>query len=170
MGPQFANPQVAKWSANRKPANCHICGRPTNPRKKLSTQICGFEICGTYLRTAYLCIFGVRWNENPIYVFPEKELRGISPDSTFMCLWAIYIRIPRICPHIGRPILGYVIAHRHMNVVIGTEACNSFSRNICFEFSVLCLCSVQIFSIFSMDLNQSKTPGYVVLVGQKSYR
>jgi hypothetical protein len=32
MGPQFANPQVAKWSANRKPANCHICGRPTNPK------------------------------------------------------------------------------------------------------------------------------------------
>jgi hypothetical protein len=29
-----------------------------------------------------------------------------------------------------------------MNVEIGTERpCNSFSGNICFEFSLLCLCS-----------------------------
>jgi hypothetical protein len=27
--------------------------------------------------------------ENSIYVFPEKELRGLNP--TFICLWAIYI-------------------------------------------------------------------------------
>jgi hypothetical protein len=30
-------------------------------------------------------------NENPIYVFPEKELRGPVPIPTFMCLLAIYI-------------------------------------------------------------------------------
>jgi hypothetical protein len=30
-----------------------------------------------------------------------------------------------------------------MNMEIGTVARNSFSGNICFEFSVLCLCSVE---------------------------
>jgi hypothetical protein len=35
----------------------------------------------------------VHCSENPIYVFPEKELRGLSPILffIFMCLWAIYI-------------------------------------------------------------------------------
>ncbi len=43
-------------------------------------------------------------NENLIYVFPEKVLRGLSPNfRTFMCLWAIYI-------------------FRHMNVEVRTEA------------------------------------------------
>ncbi len=34
------------------------------------------------------------------------------------------------------------MAHRHMNVEIGTVARNSFSGNICCIFSVLILCSV----------------------------
>ncbi len=29
-------------------------------------------------------------NENPIYVFPEKELRGLSPNFQIHVLWAIY--------------------------------------------------------------------------------
>ncbi len=31
--------------------------------------------------------------ENPIYVFPEKKLRGLSPTQipTFVCPWAIYL-------------------------------------------------------------------------------
>ncbi len=28
---------------------------------------------------------GGHGNENPIYVFPEKELSGLSPISIFMC-------------------------------------------------------------------------------------
>ncbi len=32
----------------------------------------------------------VHCNENSIYVFPEKELRGLVPISTFMCLGTIY--------------------------------------------------------------------------------
>ncbi len=53
----FANPQIDKniWSANRKSANCHNCGRSTNLNKNFSTQSCGFAICGTYLRAAHLC-------------------------------------------------------------------------------------------------------------------
>ncbi len=34
----------------------------------------------------------VHFKEISIYVFPEKELRGLSPNfhiHTFMCLWAI---------------------------------------------------------------------------------
>ncbi len=33
------------------------------------------------------------WNANPIYVFPEKEMRGLSTVQivTFMDLWAIFI-------------------------------------------------------------------------------
>ncbi len=41
----------------------------------------------------------IHCNENSIYVFLFWELRGHSPNSTFMCLWAIYI-FPRISPHI----------------------------------------------------------------------
>ena len=41
----------------------------------------------------------LHYNEYSIYVFPEKELLGLSPNSTFMCLSAIHI--PRIGPHIS---------------------------------------------------------------------
>ncbi len=83
----------------------------------------------------------IHCNENPIYVYPEKELHGLSvPISTFIQLY-----IPRIGPHIflsqNRQVdLGYIyIAHRHKNVEIGNEAPDFFSGIICFEFSVLCL-------------------------------
>ncbi len=39
-----------KRSANHKSANCHICERSAN---LVSPQVCGFTICGTYLRTAH---------------------------------------------------------------------------------------------------------------------
>ncbi len=82
-----------------------------------------------------------------MYVFPEKELRGLSP--------IFHIRVPvsdlyfpRIGPHIflqqnrlTDP--GNIsIAHRHMNVEIGLRPRNYISENICFEFSVLSLCTV----------------------------
>jgi len=62
-------------------------------------------------------------NENPIYVFPEKELRGLSPIH--VSLSDLYI--PRISPHIflqqtNRGNMYINRAHRHMNVEIGAEA------------------------------------------------
>ncbi len=42
---------------------------------------------------------GVHCNENPIYVFPEKELRGLSPNfHIHTSVSDLYI--PRIGPHI----------------------------------------------------------------------
>ncbi len=32
------------------------------------------------------CALRLHCNENPIYVFSEKELRGLSPNFPFMCL------------------------------------------------------------------------------------
>ncbi len=68
-------------------------------------------------------------NENPIYVFPEKELRGLSPNfHIHESVSDLYI--PRIGPHIfllqnrqTNPNHGNIyIAHRHINVEIGTKA------------------------------------------------
>jgi hypothetical protein len=36
------------------------------------------------------------YNENTIYVFPEKELRGLSPDFHI----PLFVSIPRMGPHI----------------------------------------------------------------------
>jgi hypothetical protein len=41
----------------------------------------------------------VHCTENPIYVFPEKELRGISPNS-YIHVSVSDLYIPRIGPHI----------------------------------------------------------------------
>jgi hypothetical protein len=50
--PQIANPQIClDEPAKLKSLNCHSCGRLAN----LSPKICGFAICGTYLRIAHLC-------------------------------------------------------------------------------------------------------------------
>jgi hypothetical protein len=43
-----------------------------------------------------------------------------------------------------------------MNVEIGTEVNNSFSGNICFEFSVLCLSSIAISRHPSLSLGSVK--------------
>ncbi len=49
---KFTSPNHKKiGSANRKSAKCRTCGRSANLTNFLSPQICGFAICGTYLRT-----------------------------------------------------------------------------------------------------------------------
>ncbi len=66
--------------------------------------------------------------------------------STIMCLWAIYIYIPMIGPHVscntfGRSIMGiYKSLTDTWMWKLGLRQRNS--GNICFEFSVLVLCSM----------------------------
>jgi hypothetical protein len=71
-------------------------------------------------------VSGLHCNENPIYLFPEKELCGLSPNfHIHVSVSNLYI--PRISPHIflqqNRQIDGgnIKVAHRHMNVEIWTE-------------------------------------------------
>ncbi len=116
-------------------------------------------------------------NKNPIYVFPEKELRGLSsnfhihvsvsnlniPGSVHIFSWS----------RIGRTILGiHKFAHRHMNVEVGTEAGrSSLSGNICFKFSVLCPWStggwlsliVPIFFVIFIQLSPLQVTGLAYL-------
>jgi hypothetical protein len=62
-----------------------------------------------------------------MYVFPEKELRGLSSNfHIHVSMSDLYI--PRISPHIflqqnrQKDCVNILIAHRHTNVKIGTEA------------------------------------------------
>jgi hypothetical protein len=78
-------------------------------------------------------------NKNPIYVFAEKILRGLSTNYRIhVSVSDLYIQ--RIGPHI---FLQQNIGRATKNVETGLRSRNSFSGNICFEFLVFCLCSVQ---------------------------
>ncbi len=84
-------------------------------------------------------------NENPISVFPEKELRGLNPNF-HMCLWAMYIFQGSAhifsCNRIGRPIVGmYKSLTDTWMRKLRLRPRNSFTGNNCFKFSLLCLCS-----------------------------
>ncbi len=76
----------------------------------------------------------------------EKNCAAPVPIITFMCLWAIYIFPGSVhifsCSRIGRPILGiYKLLTDTWMWKLGLRPRNSFSGNICFKFSALCLCS-----------------------------
>jgi hypothetical protein len=55
----------------------------------------------SYVRTLYFLSFLslFQCNENPLYVFPEKELRGLSPNLRSH-VSVNDLHIPRIGPHI----------------------------------------------------------------------
>jgi hypothetical protein len=83
------------------------------------------------VRIRYKCLV-------PIYLFPEIKLCSVqppnfqnriimfSPNSILIYLRRIYIFPGSVClfccSQISGPILGIYIAHRHMNVGIGTDA------------------------------------------------
>ncbi len=56
---EVLNPQI--WikigPAYCKSAKCHICVRFANLTNYLSPKICGYAICGIYLRTTHLCMY-----------------------------------------------------------------------------------------------------------------
>ncbi len=103
---------------------------------------------GIYRNTT-LAFAVIHCKEILIYVFPEKELRGLSPSfHIHVSVSDLYITM------FGPPIFlqqnrqthqrNTYIAHRNMNVGIGTVAPrSSFPGIICFEFSVMYLCLVQ---------------------------
>jgi hypothetical protein len=86
-------------------------------------------------------------NEKPIYVFLHWELRGLSPNfHIHVSVSDLYISSigPHIsCNRIGRSIVGiYKSLTDTCMWKLGRWPHNSFSGNICFEFSVLFLGSV----------------------------
>ncbi len=84
-----------------------------------------------------------------IYVFSEKKLRGLSPNfHTHVYVSNLFIptigplyfpaaeQADRSCEYM------YKSPTETWMQELGLQACSSFSGNLCFEFSVLCLCSV----------------------------
>ncbi len=77
------NPQKIIGSPNHKSAKCHICGGSAN-LKSLSAQIFGFAICGTYLRTAHLCLY---------YTYIRRDIQEYI-SCTYMFTLCIPLHIP----------------------------------------------------------------------------
>ncbi len=85
----------------------------------------------------------------------KRNCAASVPLSTFMYLWSIYIfpcwvfGPPISCSRIGRPIVGiYKSLSKTWMQELGLWPRSSFSGNIFFEFSELCLCSVYTFNFY----------------------
>ncbi len=90
-----------------------------------------------------------------IYVFPGKELRGLSPNFHFrVSVSDLYTLFPRRRPTYfpaaewaDRSEEYIWIAQRNINVGIGTVAAQFLSWEYFFRISVLCLCSAELVQI-----------------------
>jgi hypothetical protein len=86
-------------------------------------------------------------NENPIYIFLFWELRGLSPNF-HIHLSVSNLYIPRIGPHISCSRIDRSIVGMYKSLTdtwmwkLRLWPRNSFYGNLCFELSVLGLCSV----------------------------
>ncbi len=85
-------------------------------------------------------------NESPFMYSQKRNCAASVPISKFMCLWAIHIFAESVrifsWSGIGRPILEiYKSLTDTWMWKLGLGSRNSFFGNICFEFSVFCLCS-----------------------------
>ncbi len=83
----------------------------------------------------------------PFMCSQKRNCVASVPISTFMCLWEIYIFPGSVhifsCSRIGRPVFGiYKPLTDPWMWKLGRSPRNSYSGTLCFEFSVLCLCSV----------------------------
>jgi hypothetical protein len=95
-------------------------------------------------RCAAVAIFVLHGKEILIYVFPEKELRGLSHN------FHIHVSVSHLHIHTNGPPIFLQQncqtdrdrSQKHECRNWGLWPRNSFPGNICFEFSVLCLCSV----------------------------
>ncbi len=83
--------------------------------------------------------------EDPIFVFPERNLRVLAPNFHFhvsvidLCIPTIG---PLFCSKLGGPIMGIYKSLKETWISkLGTRPCSFISGNICFEFLVPCLCS-----------------------------
>ena len=99
---------------------------------------------------AFLTVSTFHCNENPIYVFLFRELRGLSPNFHIhvSVLWAIYKFRGSVhifsCSRIGRSIVGISKSFTDIWMwKLGLWPSNFFSGYIWFEFSVLVLCSAK---------------------------
>jgi hypothetical protein len=102
--------------------------------------------CLLFLFTYTICCC-LHCNGNSVYIFLFLELRGLSPNfHIHVSVSDLYIS--RIGPHIsssrkGRPIVEIYSSLTDTRMwKLGLRPRHSFSRNICFKFSVFCLCSV----------------------------
>jgi hypothetical protein len=89
------------------------------------------------------------WKETPIYVILYWKLRGLSPNfHIHVSVGDVYI--PRIGPHISCSRIGRSILWIYKSLTdtwmlkLGLCPRNSFSGNICFQFSILVLCSIEV--------------------------
>ncbi len=111
-------------------------------------RTCIFKSTSTLYSSPIFCMLVVHTATAIPFIYSfSGNCAASAPISTFMCLWAIYMYIPRIGPHIfssrkGRPIVGiYNTLTDTWMWKLGLRPRYSFSGNICFQFSAFCLCS-----------------------------